>query len=86
LKNDLYLTNQNKVTYVYHLSSIRENELGFSLGKEKVAWLQRQPKTPADTGLDPFALGNNRWCIPATHKETVTTLPRPVPPMEVLFL
>jgi hypothetical protein len=74
LNNDLYLTNQHNVTYVYHLPSIRENELGFFLGKDKVAWLQRQPKTSADADLDPFSLDNNRWRIPATHKETVAEI------------
>jgi hypothetical protein len=71
LNNDLYLTNQNHVTYIYRLAHIRENELGFFLGKDKVAWLQRQPKPPTENDLDPFGPDNNRWRIPATHKETV---------------
>jgi hypothetical protein len=69
--NELYLTNQYHVTYIYTLRAIRETELGFSLGKERTAWFQRQPQSSGAASNDPFSVDNNRWRIPATQKETV---------------
>jgi hypothetical protein len=69
--NQLYLTNQYHVTYIYTLPFIRETELGFKLGKERTAFFQRQHRSSGAADDDPFSVDNNRWRIPAKHRETV---------------
>lgn len=67
---DLYLTNQNNTTYIYHLPVIGRQELEIKLGKGKNAFFAKQPQPSDDSSKNPFSLANNRWRIPATHKET----------------
>ena len=69
--NDLYLTNQKNTTYIYHLPLIGAKELEVFLAKGKIAYFQKQPRPSSDPEKNPFSLVNNRWRIPATHKESI---------------
>ncbi len=69
--HELFLTNQHNTTYIYSIPKISENELAVYLSKGKLAYFEKQPRPSGDPANNPFSLDNNRWRIPATHKESI---------------
>lgn len=68
--HDLYLTNQQNTTYIYMLPIISSNEMNVALSKGDLAYFEKRPRPSADPDKNPFSLDNNRWRLPASHKET----------------
>jgi len=68
---ELYLTNQNHKTYIFRLLAIGKKRLDIYLGKDKIAYFEKQPRPSGNPSKNPFSLKNNQWRIPATHKENI---------------
>jgi hypothetical protein len=66
----LYLTDQRHHVTAYPVDMTRPKEMQVSMPEGFTAHFERQPLPDASGGKDPFALENNRWRIPAAHKES----------------
>ena len=66
----LYLTNQHRKTYVYHVESLTKTELELILANKKTGHFNVHLMPPSRPEKDPFSTYNNQWRIPATHKES----------------
>src|ERR1700754_1440175 len=67
--NQLYLTNQQRTTYVFALNGLTAKEVQLTVGKEKTGNFESQPMPSSTPAEDPFSRDNNQWRIQATHKE-----------------
>lgn len=65
----LFLTNQQHTTYVYPLGSITDKDMQLTLSKGVQGNFEGLSLPSEKEAEDPFSLANNRWRIPATHKE-----------------
>ena len=66
----LFLTNQRHTTYVYPLGGVTDKDMQLTLSKGTQGDFEGLPLPSEKEAEDPFSLVNNRWRIPATHKET----------------
>ncbi len=72
----LFLTNQQHTTYVYPLGGITDKDMQLTLSKGVQGDFEGL-SLPSEKGTeDPFSLANNRWRIPANHKEDNVELRR----------
>jgi hypothetical protein len=65
----LFLTNQQHTTYVYSLGSVIDKDMQLTLSKGVQGDFEGLSLPSEKEAEDPFSLANNRWRIPATHKE-----------------
>jgi hypothetical protein len=66
----IYLTNHHHSTYVYSLNQLRPGEMVLTLDRGLLGNFDSQALPADDETKDPFSVYNNRWRIPATHKES----------------
>ncbi len=66
----LCLTNQQHTTSVLQLHGVNSNEMQLDLAKDLSSYFEGQPVPSAQAAEDPFSVNNNRWRIPAIHKES----------------
>jgi hypothetical protein len=66
----LYLTDQQHKTYVFQLNNITSKEMQLTLAKDLTGNFESQPLPSDKPAEDPYSVENNRWRIPATHKES----------------
>jgi hypothetical protein len=77
LKNDrLYLTNQRRRTYVYHVLSLTKSELDLRLDSGRTGHFRTHLLPSPMPEKDPFSTYNNQWRIAAAHKESDTEIRR----------
>jgi hypothetical protein len=76
LKDRLFLTCTDSLTYVYKVDSNNKKDLRIEISSIKVAHFEGQPRPSSDTTLNPFSLCNNRWRIPATSPESLAAIRR----------
>ena len=69
-EDQLFLTNQQHATYIYALKLATPKEMELVIGKNRTGHFESRPSPPANPAEDPFSASNNRWRLPATHKET----------------
>jgi hypothetical protein len=67
--SQLFLISKNQTT-IFNIKYTWPNTLLLSDGKGTIANFEGQPSTFSSADEDPFSLQNNKWRIPATHKET----------------
>jgi len=72
----LYLTDHQHHTTVYAVDMSRPKEMQMTIAEGYKASFERQPLPDQKEGKDPFSLENNRWRIPATHKESEAEIRR----------
>ncbi|HEY4107613.1 hypothetical protein [Puia sp.] len=71
LKADrLYLTNQRRRTYIYHVLSLTKAELDLRMDSGITGHFRPHLMPSGSPEKDPFSAYNNQWRIPATHKES----------------
>jgi hypothetical protein len=71
LKSDrLYLTNQRRRTYIYHVLSLTGTELDLRLDSGRTGHFRVHLMPSRQPRKDPFSVDNNQWRIPAKHKES----------------
>lgn len=68
--NQLILTSHDHKTTTYPLTMPTSTEMQLSLSANYVAGFESKAIPAEDQKKDPFSLVNNRWRIPATHKES----------------
>jgi len=66
----LYLTDQQHKTYVYAMSLATPKEMQLTVAKDRIGHFESRPLPSDRLAEDPFSAENNRWRIPAAHKET----------------
>lgn len=66
----LYLTDHLRHTSIYPVDMSKPKEMQLTLREGSVASFERQPLPDQKNNKDPFSLENNRWRIPADHKES----------------
>jgi hypothetical protein len=66
----LYLTDHLQHTTIYPVDMTRPNEMQMTIKEGFTAHFERQPLPDQKEGMDPFSRENNRWRVPATHKES----------------
>jgi len=66
----LYLTDQRHITYVYRLKNMDRKNMDLVMAKGEVASFNGFALPAHKEEEDPFSGYNNRWRIPATHKES----------------
>lgn len=66
----LILTSHNQTTYRYPLTSINPGEMQLTLNSGLVANFDSQSLPSGNEKEDPFSVYNNRWRMPAMHKES----------------
>lgn len=68
--NRLYLTNQQRKTYVYHVLSLTKKEMDVRLDSGRTGHFLTHLMPSGGRENDPFSTDNNQWRIPAKHKES----------------
>jgi hypothetical protein len=66
----LFLTNQQHKTYVYALTLATPKDMQLTVAKDRTGHFESKPLPSEKLPEDPFSAENNRWRLPATHKET----------------
>ena len=66
----LLLTNQQHKTFIYNIASLTSKEMQLTVAKDRVGHFESKTLPSANGAEDPYSADNNRWRIPATHKET----------------
>ena len=66
----LYFTNQQHITTAFSLNNVSLKEMQLTTGKGIAVNFESQPLSAVKASDDPFSLDNNRWRVPATHKES----------------
>jgi hypothetical protein len=69
-EQQLFLTDQHNRTFVYQINELKSGEMQLTIAKDRIGHFESKPLPSIEPGEDPFSAGNNRWRIPATHKET----------------
>ncbi len=69
----LCLTNQQNITTSFSLSSLTRKEMQLTTGKGIPLNFESQPISSKAVD-DPFSLANNRWRLPARHKESIAEI------------
>jgi hypothetical protein len=72
----LILTSRNRTTYTYQLNKITPGEMQLTLDNGLVGNFDSQSLPSENEKQDPFSVYNNRWRIPATHKESNSEIRR----------
>jgi len=66
----LFLTDQQHKTYIYSIKSLTPEEIQLVVAKNRTGYFGGFPLPSSQPAEDPFSPINNRWRIPATHKES----------------
>lgn len=69
-EQQLYLTNLQHKTYIFQLGLLTAKEMHLTLEKDLTGNFESQTLPSEKETEDPFSVYNNRWRIPATHKES----------------
>ena len=71
-RNDtaLLLTNSQKITFLYPIRLVSENELEMISAEGNILNFEKQPTKFSSSADSPFSTENNQWRIPATKKES----------------
>jgi hypothetical protein len=69
-EHQLILTSHDHLTTSYPLTLTSSNEMQLTLSGNYLASFESQTIPSMKQNQDPFSLVNNRWRIPATHKES----------------
>jgi hypothetical protein len=69
-EDQLFLTNQQHKTYVYALTLATPKDMQLTVAKDRTGHFESKPLPSDKLPEDPFSAENNRWRLPATHKET----------------
>ncbi|HEY4107614.1 hypothetical protein [Puia sp.] len=69
-EDQLFLTSQQHKTYVYAMKLPTPKEMELVVAKGRTGHFESRPFPSDNRTEDPFSAENNRWRLPATHKET----------------
>lgn len=69
-QDQLLLTSQQHKTYVYSMKLTTPKELELVVARGRTGHFENRPLPSAGLAGDPFSSANNRWRLPATHKES----------------
>jgi hypothetical protein len=66
----LFLTNQQHKTFIYTISNLASKEMALVIARDRIGHFDGKPLPSVDPLEDPFSADNNKWRLPATHKES----------------
>ena len=72
--DQLFLTDQQHKTYIYSMKMPTAKEMELVVSRGRTGHFESRPQPAGDVTTDPFSLTNNRWRLPAAHKESDTEI------------
>ena len=69
-EDQLLLTDQQHKTYVYAMKMTTPKEMELVVARDRTGHFESRPLPSSVPDEDPFSVTNNRWRLPATHKES----------------